>query len=108
MITSLLSLYIASVISTPVSHNLDISNLIEAKSVPVKNKQLISPIIEATSSIAIDLDTGTTLYEKNAHERLPIASITKLMTTLVILEENKLNEIVTVSSNAASTEGSYP
>jgi serine-type D-Ala-D-Ala carboxypeptidase (penicillin-binding protein 5/6) len=77
-----------------------------AYSVPVKNQELVSPIIEATSSIAIDMETNSILYEKNSNERLQIASITKLMTLIIILEENALTDIVTVSSNAASIEGS--
>jgi len=87
--------------------NFDISNLIESSSAtPIKENKYISPIIEAQSSIALDLNTGKILYENNSHERLSIASITKLMTALIILEENKLNDITTVSHNAASTEGS--
>jgi D-alanyl-D-alanine carboxypeptidase len=85
----------------------EISSLISANDpVPVKNSKFISPIIDAQSSIAMDLNSGEILFEKNAHERLPIASITKLMTALVVLEENELNEIATVSNNAANTDGS--
>lgn len=51
-----------------------------------KDPQMIAPVIEAKSAIAIDLETGAILYKKNAFERLPIASITKLMTALVAVE----------------------
>ncbi|MBD3360682.1 hypothetical protein GF366_02670 [Candidatus Peregrinibacteria bacterium] len=111
MLTSLISLYIASAMELPMAPDknpepFNLTKLIEAQTVPVKDHHYISPIINAQSSIAVDINTGAVLFEKNPHERLAIASITKLMTALIILEENKLNEIVTVSANAASTEGS--
>jgi serine-type D-Ala-D-Ala carboxypeptidase (penicillin-binding protein 5/6) len=67
---------------------------------------LISPIVSASGSIGIDLQTGAILFEKNPHERLPIASITKLMTVLITLEENDLEETITVSGNASAVGGS--
>jgi D-alanyl-D-alanine carboxypeptidase (penicillin-binding protein 5/6) len=65
----------------------------------------------AKSALLIDADTGTVIYEKNSHERLAPASITKVMTMLLIMEsldrgELKLNEKVTVSEHAASMGGS--
>ena len=53
----------------------------------------------------MDIETEEILYEKSS-KRLKVASITKLMTILIILEENKLDEVVTVNNNAASVEGS--
>ncbi len=79
---------------------------IEKTKTPIKNNQYISPIINAKGVISMDLSTGETLYGKNIHARLPMASITKLMTILIILEENDENDVVTISSNAASTSGS--
>lgn len=122
MLTSLLSLYIATSlqpklgIGIPIQLNTSPSTVKTAsytysdfrngESVPIKKPELISPIIKANGSIAIDLKTGKILFEKNIHERLQLASITKLMTILIILEENKIDEVVTVSANAASTSGS--
>jgi len=45
--------------------------------------------------------SGDTLLERNADERVPIASITKLMTVLVTLEHAKLDDVVTVERQAA-------
>lgn len=120
MLTSLLSIYIASALQgnlkeTPMvepktsiikTASLNLSNILESSKAPLKDPYYISPIIESESSIAIDLNTGEILFEKNIDSRMSIASITKLMTILIILEENKLDEIVTISSNAASTSGS--
>ncbi|PIR55037.1 D-alanyl-D-alanine carboxypeptidase [Candidatus Peregrinibacteria bacterium CG10_big_fil_rev_8_21_14_0_10_36_19] len=123
MLTSLISLYIAKSLNSSFDFNItaspsniepqavktasfDFSNLITTKKIPIKKTQFVSPIINAESSIAIDMETGTILYEKNAHRKREIASITKLMTSLIIMEENEPTEIATVTHNAATTEGS--
>ena len=121
MITSLLSLYIATTIQPSIlpenygprenielasTSTLQISSLISQKNIPIKNHKYISPIIDASGSISIDMESEEIIYEKNAHQRLQIASITKIMTALIILEENSFEETTIVSNNAASTEGS--
>ncbi|WP_099469799.1 D-alanyl-D-alanine carboxypeptidase family protein [Konateibacter massiliensis] len=58
------------------------------------------PSVEAESAILMDINTGTILYEKNVNEELYPASITKIMTTLLALENCSLDEIVTFSHNA--------
>lgn len=121
MLTSLLSLYIASALgitfepaqssanpdsSLVQTASASISDFLESGQRPIKDNVHISPIIQASGSIATDLETGEILYSKNPHTRLKMASITKLMTILIILEENSLEEVATVSNNAAQTEGS--
>ncbi|MGG3957382.1 D-alanyl-D-alanine carboxypeptidase family protein [Bhargavaea massiliensis] len=66
---------------------------------------------EVRSAILIERDTGAILYEKNAHEPLPPASMTKIMTMLLIMEaidqgKLKLDERVRASEYAASMGGS--
>ena len=66
---------------------------------------------ECKSAILIDAATGAVLYEKNADEALPPASVTKIMTLLLIMEalaEGKitLTETVTASERAAEMGGS--
>src|SRR5439155_17045647 len=46
--------------------------------------------------------TGEVLASSEAHERLPIASITKLMTVLVTLDHESLKDVVTVDPRAAA------
>lgn len=46
------------------------------------------------------------MYEKNSHEVVPMASTTKIMTCILILENCNLDSVVTVSNTAASTIGS--
>lgn len=66
---------------------------------------------DAKASILLERDTGDVLYEKNAHEKLPPASMTKVMTLLLIMEaiaEDKLSldEQITISERASSMGGS--
>ncbi len=49
--------------------------------------------INAKSALLIDVGTGTILYEKNIHEQLPPASITKIMTMLLVMEALESNKI---------------
>ena len=65
----------------------------------------------AKSAIMIEASTGKVIFEKNANESLPMASMTKMMTLLIIMEniDNgnlKWDEKVTTSENAASMGGS--
>ena len=60
----------------------------------------------ASSAILMDVDSGRVIYEQNADAKMLIASTTKIMTALVALEQGELDEIVTVSREAAWTEGS--
>lgn len=59
--------------------------------------------IEADGGILIDANTGTILYEKNMHETYYPASITKVLTALVILNHCDMDEIVTFSHSAVNT-----
>ena len=66
---------------------------------------------EVKSSILMEASTGNVLYEQNANEHLPIASVTKIMTMLIIMEQIdsgalKFEDMVTVSENAMSYGGS--
>jgi len=53
--------------------------------------------ISSLSAIAFNPRNGDILYEKNINEKLPVASLTKLMTVLITLETFSLDEVVTVS-----------
>lgn len=64
------------------------------------------PALSAKSAIIIEAATGEVLYEKNSRERRYPASTTKIMTIITALEAGTLDDVVVVSPNAASTEGS--
>lgn len=56
--------------------------------------------ITAPNLILANTDSGKILYERNAEERIYPASITKLMTAILVVEKCQLNDVVTVSENA--------
>ncbi len=62
--------------------------------------------ISAKSAIVIDADTGEIIYGKNESEKLPMASTTKIMSTLIVLEQDNLDEEFIVDSDAIKVEGS--
>lgn len=67
--------------------------------------------VRAKGAVLMDLGSGTVLYEQDGRTRLPIASVTKVMTLLLVmeaLEEGRLNwtDTVTCSDKAASIGGS--
>lgn len=67
--------------------------------------------VSSKSAILMDIGSGQILYEKNAHDKLPPASVTKVMTMLLICEaldsgKITLDDSVQISENAASMGGS--
>ncbi|WP_353947888.1 D-alanyl-D-alanine carboxypeptidase family protein [Sporolactobacillus sp. Y61] len=64
------------------------------------------PDVSAQSAVLMDQSTGRLLFNRNGEEKLPIASITKVMTAVLAIESGKMNQLVTVSSEAVKTEGS--
>jgi len=60
----------------------------------------------AKSACVMNLSTGELVYEKNAHEKLPMASTTKIMTALTALKYSRMDEVVKISANAQNQEGS--
>lgn len=74
-----------------------------------KSTNALAP--NAKSAIIVEESTGEILYEHNSHEKLNPASMTKMMSLLLIMEniENgviKWNDTITVSENASSMGGS--
>jgi len=64
------------------------------------------PEISAKAAVLISADTGEVIYAKNCTEKLPMASTTKIMTTLLCLESGGLYDEFVVDSDAIKVEGS--
>lgn len=90
---------------------LPISTLITDESqtkIPKKKREKLYPLLTDSQNAAYlvqDGATGITLYAESPARVQPIASITKLMTALIILEEHKTDEVVQISLNASKTPG---
>ncbi len=113
MFQSLLSLLLASSLSfasfggESAEPIFDDKTLLSVSKIPMQNEEFVQPgNMSGDSILAIDLNSQSTLYEKNSQARVPIASLTKLMTAYLILEESDPNAVVLVSNNAANASGS--
>lgn len=62
--------------------------------------------LSAHSAIVLCADTGDVLFEKNADERMLIASITKIMTAIVVIENSELDEEIVIKPEWSAIEGS--
>ena len=71
---------------------------------PVLNTAIERPILSAKSAIVYDMKSSRSLYSKNPEERLPVASLTKLLSAVVVLENLNLDDIVVVSKEALKVD----
>ncbi|MGX6442621.1 D-alanyl-D-alanine carboxypeptidase family protein [Neobacillus sp. K501] len=62
--------------------------------------------VSARGAILMEQESGRILFEKDAHTKRRIASITKIMTALLAIESGKMDEMVKVSDQATRAEGS--
>lgn len=73
---------------------------------PLKEGQVKPPSTAAKSAALIDVSTGRLLYSHNGDVELAMASTTKIMTAIVAIEHNRLDDIVKISAHAIGKEGS--
>ena len=64
------------------------------------------PKQNARIGLIFDRNSKTILYEKNGLKQVPMASTTKIMTAIVVLENANLKDVVTIEKKAAGTGGS--
>ena len=62
--------------------------------------------VGAKAAVVMEAQTGTLLFAQDAHQRLPMASTTKIMTALLTLEQDGLDVEFTVDPKAIRVEGS--
>ena len=72
-------------------------------SIRVKGEE---PVVDARYAIAMDAKSRIVLYEKGSDKLVPIASTTKIITSLVAIKYGKLDEKIEISANASGIRGS--
>ena len=74
---------------------------------PVKDQEFGSFYAQARSAVAIDVETNTILHYQNAKKRRAIASLTKIMTAVLVMEniEDLKNEIITIDEEVVNQDG---
>ena len=96
---------------TPVSNNETRSGqafllpVSETSYLPVRDFNVPEPVLDAKAAVLFDVRSGRSLYSKNPNQRLPIASITKLMSAVVILDNLNLNDVFTVPAEDINVDG---
>lgn len=85
---------------------LDSEELEEFSSFEVSSQSTQEPITNSKNIIVLDRKTLLPLYEKNAYDKVAMASTTKIMTCIIALENSNLNDIVKVSKKSATVYGS--
>lgn len=93
-------MFIISNLFLPVQNPISAFTCTTVSAATQKNKWPAAPSIYGQSAILIEASTGTILYEKKSHKKMYPASITKIMTALLTLENCSLNETVVYSENA--------
>lgn len=83
--------------------NLKIGNVLEP--LPYRTEGFSSFEIDARSSVALDVGTNTVLYSKEKDRIMPIASLTKIMTAMIVLDRIGLEDAVIVKKSALKTSG---
>ncbi len=77
----------------------------ETNYLPVRDLTVTEPIIEARAAALYDVNSGRFLYAQNVNKRLPIASVTKLMTAIVVMDNLGLDDVYTVSAENVNVDG---
>ena len=75
--------------------------------IPIKISMAITDgELNAKNAILFDRKCKRVLYEKNAYEKVPNASTTKILTSIVVVENCDINEIAEIGQNAVNVTGS--
>ncbi len=117
MITTLITLALSAHLNEPSLSLLQIqsesfsrqfSGIEVVQLTPLPEKKADTQVyLTAKSALVIDVNSGKVLFAKNIEEKLPIASLTKIMTAVVVLEETQnINAITTVPKEAPQVMGS--
>lgn len=86
----------------------DANTKISLELYPMRNWSVDDPEISAKAAIILNFGQNSKeniLYQNNINEPLPIASLTKLMTAIITLENYDLNKIIQVSENSIAEDG---
>ena len=93
-----------SVLADDRIENIDIKEI--DKAIQTVSETTTEPKINSRYAVVIDRNSKSILYGKNENTKTKMASTTKIMTAIVVLEKTNLNDIVEISGKAAGTGGS--
>lgn len=76
-----------------------------SKKVPVRNWKVLDPELSAEAAIVQSLDDNFPFFKSGSFKTWPLASLTKLLTAVVVMEKMDLNEKIIISQDVSATEG---
>ena len=104
LIVSVLAINNTCVLADDGADNVDINEIAEV--IETASEAEDAPKINSRYAIVLDRDNKAILYGKNEKTKTKMASTTKIMTSLIVIENTNLNDIVEISAKAAGTGGS--
>lgn len=105
MYRSLLSALLLGLFPAGDAISTDVSTLEQVHIAPSSEAIEVVDRLSASGVVIFDAESGQRLYAKQARVQRPMASLTKLMTALIIVENHQLNEMVTVPRNVVDVSG---
>ena len=84
----------------------DEANEIKEEILNVSTNANTIPKVNSRAVLILDTESKKVIYEKNGYSKRAMASTTKIMTAIVVLENSKLTDVVQISKKAGGTGGS--
>ena len=106
ILTVILNFFIPIIYADDLNETIEKFNPVTNKTIETTAKQVNVPNINSKAAVIIDRNSNTVLFGKNENSRRKMASTTKIMTCLIVLEQGNLEETITVSKKSAATGGS--
>lgn len=72
---------------------------------PIQDTAIQAPVIKAKAGVVYDVKSGRYLFSKNINEKLPIASLTKILSSIVVAEKLNFKDIITIPKEAVKVDG---
>ncbi|PJE51587.1 MAG: hypothetical protein COV29_00300 [Candidatus Yanofskybacteria bacterium CG10_big_fil_rev_8_21_14_0_10_36_16] len=91
--------------NTPSETSTYLTSSSEPNYYPIRDFNIPLPEINAKAAALYDINTGKFLFQKNIGQHLPIASITKIMTAIIVLEHLNLDETTTIKAEDTNVDG---
>lgn len=82
----------------------EVAGIIDNRDMPMKTGESMDVILSAEAALVWDENTGMILYEKNVNEKRPVASLSKLLTALVIRENMRLDTSVMIPGEVKTAQ----